>query len=194
MSPQKHLSSPLLGPFPPSLGQAPYFWDSTYHPHLRHLRPRRLHRLPPPPPLVTSTPHLLLLSLKAPPPEPGSLHHTDPSDDVPLDTWLSSEDVVLNGTLTTPSWKDRCVIGTPLPRSSPHPCNVAGVSRGGKNTNNGALDVTSAGTLKYLCFFAGKLVNKVVITLERNIKYFCFCGLSPLSPRILRVGQHRFAR
>ena len=35
-------------------------------------------------------------------PEPGSLHHATPSDDVPLDTR----------------------------RSSPYPCNVAGVSRG----------------------------------------------------------------
>ena len=60
----------------------------------------------------------------------GSLHHTDPSDDVPLDTCLSSEDVDLNGTVVTPTFKGRCVIGTPLPRSSPHTCNVTGVSRG----------------------------------------------------------------
>jgi hypothetical protein len=50
-------------------------------------------------------------------------------DDVPLDTRLSSEDVSLNGTLTTPSSKDGGVIGTPLPTSSPHPCNVTGVLR-----------------------------------------------------------------
>ena len=31
---------------------------------------------------------------------------------------------------TTPSCQGGCVIGTPHPRSSPHPCNVAGVSRG----------------------------------------------------------------
>ena len=47
-----------------------------------------------------------------------------------LDTRSSSEDVALNDTMTTPTCKDGCVIGTPFPRSSPHPCNVAGVSRG----------------------------------------------------------------
>ena len=47
-----------------------------------------------------------------------------------LDTPSSSEDVPLNGTLTNPTFKDGCVIGTPLPRSSPHKCNVTGVSRG----------------------------------------------------------------
>jgi hypothetical protein len=62
--------------------------------------------------------------------EPWYLHHADPSDDVPLETRLCSEDVALNGTLTTPRCIGRCVIGTPLPRSSPHPCNVTGVSRG----------------------------------------------------------------
>jgi hypothetical protein len=51
-------------------------------------------------------------------------------DDVPLDTWWSSDDVVFNGTLTTPSCQGGCMIGTPLPRSSPNPCNVSGVSRG----------------------------------------------------------------
>jgi hypothetical protein len=78
----------------------------------------------------------------SPPPESGSLHHADPSDDVLLDTRLSSEDVGLNGTLTTPTFKGRCLIGTPLPRSSPHPCNGCGGLMG-KSTNNGALDTTS---------------------------------------------------
>jgi hypothetical protein len=39
-----------------------------------------------------------------PRPDPGSLHHTVPSGDVPLDTRLRSENVVFNGTLTTPTY------------------------------------------------------------------------------------------
>ena len=55
---------------------------------------------------------------------------------------MSSEDVALNGTLTTPTCQGGCMIGTPLPRSSPSPCNETGGFTG-KNTNNGALDATS---------------------------------------------------
>jgi hypothetical protein len=47
-----------------------------------------------------------------------------------FDDVLMGHVVDFNGTLTTPSCQGGYVIGTPLPGSSPHPCNVSGVSRG----------------------------------------------------------------
>ena len=112
-------SVPLLVPtssVPPTL---------SWYPPLILFRLPSPHCHPSPRDSPTTYPSAVLVK-----PEPGSLHHATPSDDVPLDTWLSSEDVALNGTLTTPTCQGGCVIGTSLPRSSPHPCNVVGVSRG----------------------------------------------------------------
>jgi hypothetical protein len=108
-------SDPLSNP-PPTL---------SWYPPLILFRLSSSHCDPSPRESPTTCPSTVLVK-----PESGSLHHVTLSDDVPLDTRLSSEDVALNGTLTTVTCQDGCVIGTSLPRSSPHPCNVAGVSRG----------------------------------------------------------------
>ena len=123
---------PTLSWYPPISSPSAFYFPSSdplsnspptlsWYPPLILFRLPSPHCYPSPRDSPTTYPSVVLVQ-----PESGSLHHTTSSDDVPL----SSEDVAFNGTLTTPSCQGGCVIGTPHPRSSPHPCNVAGASRG----------------------------------------------------------------